>query len=92
MCLTVAKSFSISPKDVFDNWPLPMLMVTFVEIHNEKLTEYGQELEASLDKKPKRLDFKSEYIRNVTAEDLDGSTDEPENEAIEALKRQYWGR
>lgn len=69
-----------------------MMVVTFAQVHNTNVTGYAQELEAIDSKKPKRIDYQKEYIRNVTAEDLAEPLEEPqESDAIKALKRQYWG-
>lgn len=69
-----------------------MVVVTFANLHNESLTDYAQQLEAMDNKKPKRIDYTKEYIRNVTAEDLaEPVEEEPVNEVMEALKRQYGG-
>lgn len=70
-----------------------MVIVTFADVHNKGLTDYAQELDAMDNKKPKRIDYQKEYIRNVTAEDLAEAPDEEPkvNEVMEALKRQYGG-
>lgn len=69
-----------------------MVIVTFADVHNKSVTSYAQELEAIDNKKPKRINYEKEYIRNVTAEDLSEPQEEPKvNEVMEALKRQYGG-
>lgn len=69
-----------------------MMVVTFAQVHNTNVTSYAQELEAIDNKKPKRIDYQKEYIRNVTADDLaEPQKPKEENEVLQALKRQYWG-
>lgn len=92
MCLRIASEYKISPKEIYETWSLPMMVVTFAQVHNTSVTSYAQELEAIDTKKPKRIDYQKEYIRNVTAEDLAEPQEElQESDAIKALKRQYWG-
>lgn len=92
MCLSIAGKYKVSPKEVYETWDLPMVVVTFANLHNDNLTDYAQQLEAIDNKKPKRIDYTKEYIRNVTAEDLaEPVEEEPVNEVMEALKRQYGG-
>ena len=92
MCLRIASEYKISPKEVYETWSLPMMVVTFAQVQNTNVTSYAQELEAIDNKKPKRIDYQKEYIRNVTAEDLaEPQEEKQESDVIKALKRQYWG-
>lgn len=90
--MRVATETHISPKEVFETWGLPMLLVTYVYIHNSSVTEFGVQQEYSKNKKPPVVHYENNYIRNITADMIaEGLVTEkdtefsPEHEALLAL-------
>lgn len=89
--MKIGKSFCISPYDIYNNWGLPMVIVTYVYIHNENVTEFGYQQELSKSKQPKIIHYEQQYIRNITPEMLEDyniakdSIFSPEQEALLAM-------
>lgn len=67
-CLSIGKHFGISPKDIFENWSLPMVIVSYVCIHNDSVTEFGYQQDSMKDKKPRIIHYEDNYIYNITAD------------------------
>lgn len=93
MSIRVAKEFHISPREVYEEWSLPMMLVTYVFVYNSSLTDYGYQQEQSKAKHPQVIHYESEYIRNITPEMIAEATTQvetktefaPEQEALRAL-------
>lgn len=90
--LKIGKHFSISPKDVYDTWSLPMVLVTYVYIHNEGVTEFGYQQDSMNSKTQKVIHYENNYIKNITVDMIsemeereESSNFAPEHEALMAI-------
>lgn len=70
MCIYIAKHFHISPKMIYETWPLPMMIVTYADVHNSSLNNYTAEQEYIHSKVKHNIDAKNEFIRNITVDML----------------------
>lgn len=91
-CLRIGKHFGTSPRDIYENWSLPMVIVSFVCIHNESVTEFGYQQDSMKDNKPKIIHYENNYIYNITADMVAEMVTEekeskfaPEQEALLAM-------
>lgn len=91
-CLRIGKHFGISPKDIYENWSLPMVIVLYVCIHNDSVTEFGYQQNSMKDSKPKIIHYENNYIYNITSDMIKEFTSEskeskfaPEQEALMSM-------
>lgn len=97
MCLKIANNFHISPKIIYEEWSLAMMIVTYADAHNSSLNNYTAEQEYLHSKVKRVVDAKNEFIRNITVDMLaemnSGPNDKVEefNEAHNALLEFYGG-
>lgn len=100
MCIYIAKHFHISPKEIYETWALPMMIVTYAEVHNSAINEYVTEQEYLNSKVKRVIDAKNEYIRNITVEMIEEMASEHKeskesnafDEAHKALLEMYGGQ
>ena len=69
-----------------------MVIVSFVCIHNEGVTEFGYQQDSMKDNKPKIIHYENNYIYNITADMVASMVSEekeskfaPEQEALMAM-------
>lgn len=90
-CMKIGKTFGTSPHDIYNKWSLPMVIVTYVYIHNENVTEFGYQQDLSKSSKPPVIHYEKQYIKNVTPEMLEALSEKqdskyaPEQEALMAM-------
>lgn len=93
MGMKIARELRLSPKEIYDTWSLPMLIVTYVDLHNNSVTNYGFQQEQMKNKKPLPVHYEENYIINITPEMIiEGLAKEkeqheftPEHEMLKAL-------
>lgn len=93
MCMRVSQELHISPKEVYEDWGLPMLLVTYVYLHNHNVTDYGYQQDSMRSNKPPVVHYEENYIRNITPDMVaeqftteEQSTDfPPEQEILRSL-------
>lgn len=93
MCMRVSQELHISPKEVYEDWGLPMLLVTYVYLHNHSVTDYGYQQDSMRSNKPPVVHYEENYIRNITPDMVaeqftteEQSTDfPPEQEILRSL-------
>lgn len=97
MCIKIGRAFHISPKEIYETWPLPMMLVTYAEVNNDSLNKYIAE-EKQLNSKVKHhYNAKDDFIKNITVDmlteisDIDNQNEKHFDEAHNALLEFYGG-
>lgn len=91
-CMKLGKAFGTSPYEIYNEWGLPMVIVSYVYIHNENTTEFGYQQDMAKASKPPVIHYENQYIRNITPDMLleqeetqKESKFTPEHEALLAM-------